>query len=88
MVGQWYCVHIKKSRVFEATTRTFESLLKGEPRHPEIDCPVYGKPANDGDGYCYLFSPQASIQYRIFLKFWGGFESEEPKHLKMMKRVL
>ena len=62
---EWHCVHVQKSRVFSATIRTFESLLKSEPRHPEIDCPVYGYPTDDGNGYCYYFSPPASVQYTV-----------------------
>ncbi|HEY0434234.1 MAG TPA: hypothetical protein VGC95_10205 [Chitinophagaceae bacterium] len=62
------------------------SLLKGEPRHPEIECPVYGQPA--ADGHYYYFSPNAVNQYGIFIRFWGGTEVPEPHHLKMMSRVI
>ena len=81
-------MHIQRSRVFSATIRTFESLLKSEPRHPEIECPVYGHPTEDDNGFCYFFSPQAAIQYNVFLKFWGGLPCAEPPQLTGMKRII
>jgi len=83
----WCCVHIRSSPLFEATTRTFVSLLKSEHRSdPTVGRPVYGAPAIDG--YCYYFSPQAAVQHNIFLKSWGGFEVPAPKDLKTMTRIV
>ena len=88
MDRSWYCVHIPRSRVFTATNRTFVGLLRGEPRHPDIECPVYGQAATDDDGYCYYFSPQAGFHYRIFVRFWGGVECAEPPDVNVMSRVI
>lgn len=89
---RWYCVHIQRSRTYEASNRTFISMLQAENRivHvlPQVEYPVYGAPANDGDGVCYFFSPQAAEQFKSLVKFWGGFPFEEPRHLKFMKRVV
>jgi hypothetical protein len=84
----WCCVHIPSSRVFDATNRTFLSLLKSEHRgDPMIDYPVYGAPANDGDGFLYYFSSQAAQQFERFVKAWNGFDSEEPNNLDQMRRA-
>ena len=88
MDGKWQYIHIPRSRIFDATNRTFLGLLRGEYRNPEVECPVYGQEAADGDGYCYYFSPQATVQFRVFLKVWGGSECDAPKHLKMMSRII
>ena len=87
----WYCVHIQRSRTYEASNRTFLSMLHAENRiaHvPPVEYPVYGAPANDGDGVCYFFSPQAAEQFKSLVKFWGGIPFEEPRHLKFMKRIV
>ena len=86
----WYCVHIAPSRALEATKRTFVGLLKAEPRSYDLeaDCRVYGAPANDNEGYCYFFSPDAVRHYRAFVKFWRGFEFQEPQYLKRLERII
>ena len=84
----WYCVHIPGSRVFDATNRTFLSLLKSEHRSdPTIDYPIYGAPANDGDGFFYYFSSRATRQFEKFVKVWNGVEFHEPNDLDRLRRI-
>jgi hypothetical protein len=86
----WYCVHIAESRAYEASRRTFLQMLKNEhlAHDPAIDCPVYGMPANDGDGYCYIFSPAAAEQHKELMIFWGGFKFHQPIHFNKTQRIV
>jgi len=74
----------------EAAKRTFVGLLLAEPRSYdlEVDCRVYGGPANDNEGYCYFFSPDAARHYNAFVKFWRGFEFQDPKYKVLLDRII
>ena len=65
-------------------------MLRAEPRSYDLeaDCRVYGAPANDNEGYCYYFSPDAVRHYKGFVKFWRGFEFQEPQYLKRLERII
>jgi len=59
-MDQWHVVYIPRSRVFEASNRTFLGLLHAENSidfDPTTEYPVYSAPAKDGDGMHYFFSP-------------------------------
>jgi hypothetical protein len=88
---QWECVHIPRGRVFKASYRTFIGMLHAENRidfDPETEYPIYSAPAPQGDGVCFFFSPPAARRFRNLIKFWGGIPFQEPKHLKLVRRVL
>jgi hypothetical protein len=89
--GQWQCVHMPKGRVFKASYRTFIGMLHAENRidfDPETEYPIYSAPAPEGDGICFFFSPPAAQRFKNLIKFWGGFPFQEPKHLKLARRIL
>ena len=89
--GQWECVHVPRGRVFEASYRTFIGMLHSEhciDYDPDTEYPVYSAPAPEGDGVCFFFSPPAAQRFRNLIKFWGGIPFQEPKHLKLIRRVL
>jgi hypothetical protein len=89
--GQWACVHIGRGRVFMASYRTFIGMLQAENRidfDPHTQYPVYSAPAPEGDGVCFFFSPPAARRFSYLIKFWGGIPFQEPKHLKLFRRVL
>ncbi len=85
----WYCVHIPRSRTFEALNRTFLAILRVEnPIAWGTEFAVYGSPANDGDGVCYFFSPLAAKHFKNLIAMWHGFPFHEPPHLKFMKPII
>ena len=89
--GQWECVHVPRGRVFEASYRTFIGMLHSEhciDYDPDTEYPVYSAPAPEGDGVCFFFSPPAAQRFRNLIKFWGGIPFQEPKYLKLIRRVL
>ena len=89
--GQWQCVHLGHGRVFEASYRTFVGMLHAEnciDYDPETEYPIYSAPANDGNGICFFFSPPAARRFRRLINFWGGIPFQEPKHLKLVRRIL
>jgi hypothetical protein len=89
--GQWGCVHIPQGRVFKASYRTFIGMLRAEDRisyDPETEYPIYSAPAPEGDGICIFFALPAAQRFRNLIRFWGGFPFQEPKHVKLARRVL
>jgi hypothetical protein len=89
--GDWQCVRLSHGRVFEASYRTFIGMLHAEnciDYDPETEYPIYSAPADDGDGVCFFFSPPAVHRFKDLIKFWGGIPFQEPKYLKLVRRVL
>ena len=90
-MDQWYMVYIPQSRVFDASHRTFLGLLRAEHSihyDPTTEFPVYGAPADNGDGMHYFFSPVAAKRFPTFLKFWSAVPLENPPDMTLVQRVL
>src|ERR1043165_231342 len=89
--GEWQCVFIPEGRVFQASCRTFVAMLHAEnciDYDPQTEYPVYSTSAPEGDGICIFFSPPAAQRFKDLIKFWHGFPLQEPKHLKLARRLL
>jgi len=90
-MDQWRCVHIPRSRVFEASNRSFLGMLHAENSvdyDPIAEYPVYRVPADKEDGIFYLFSPPAVQRFRNLMKFWNGASLEHAPDLTVARRIL
>jgi len=90
-MDQWNVVYIPRTRVFEASNRTFLGLLHAENSidfDPTTEYPVYSAHAEDGDGMHYFFSPVAANRFRLLLKFWSAVPMEAAPDMTLLRRIL
>ena len=86
---EWSCVRIAQVRLVRALDTTFRNLLMDEYVEAgcPADCQVYLHIDPTGD-YIYFFSPGATALFTLFLKFWQGAPSSEPRDLLHMDIVI